>query len=144
MRIRLTALCGIGAVLAMAPGARADETLRYTYVANSFGYYTSLDEGQPSGFALAGQIRFRPRHSTVTIRIDDRTIPNGQTVAVWVYGAREGGFARCLEVRKAVKIRGFEPGKETIVTVLADGAWLPDPGPGCTGHASGGTADVTL
>lgn len=144
MRIKLAALCAIGAVLATAPGAHADPTLTFTYVANSAGYYTSLDEDQPSGFAIAGQLRFTPRRRTVTIQIDDRTVLDGQTVAVWVYGAREGGFERCLRVRTAETIRGVTPGAEMVVTILADGAWLPDPDPGCTGHASGGTADVTL
>jgi len=144
MRIfRMGAGCALGALLVTAHGASADTTQRFTYVANTLGYYTSLDEDQPAGMGLAGQIRFRARRSSFTISIDDRTIPNGQTVAVWVRGSSEG-FARCLRVRTTETIRGVVPGKEIMVTVLADGAWLPHPGPGCTGHATGGTAEVRL
>lgn len=141
MRVRLAALFVLGAATIGAPGAYADTTRHFTYVANSVGYYTDLDRFQPAGPAIHGQLRFTPRSSTVKLWIDDRTIPDGQTVAV----AGLGGLGRpCLRVRVVETIRGLVPGKEMVVVIYADGAWLPGPGPGCSGHASAGNAKVQL
>jgi hypothetical protein len=138
MRVRLAALGVLGAAIVGMPGAYADTTRHFTYVANSVGYYTDADRDAPAEYAVHGQLRFTPRTSTVKVWIDDRTIPDGQTIAV-------GGLDRpCLRVRVVETIRGVVPGKEMMMTIFADGAWLPDPGPGCSGHASAGNAEVRI
>ena len=142
MRTRRAALALVGTLLALAPDAHAG-TLQYAYVANASGAYSDLDEMLlPAEAAVLGQLRFVPRTSRVTIRIDDRSVLDGQTVAVAVWGGR-GGW-RCLRVRTVETIRGLVPGKTSGISILGDGAWLPDPGPGCTGHASAGTAEIGL
>ena len=140
----LGALAAGALVVAFAPGAHADPMMRYTYVANPIGLYTTLDEAQPSRVAIAGQLRFTPRRTVITIQIDDRTVFDGQTVAIWIRGLREGAYARCLRVRTVEVIRGVEPGTPMMVTILGDGARDLSWARGCTGHPSGGTAAVTL
>jgi hypothetical protein len=138
MRTRLAAAAALGASLVVASGAHAAPTTRFKYVASSLGGNTFLDRWQPVGTAPLGQIRVTPRHKTFTLRVDDRTTPDGQAVAV----SLPSGM-RCIPVRTTVRLPSITPRREITIKIYGevDYDWL---GLRCSGHASTGTADVGL
>jgi hypothetical protein len=125
-------------LLAPAPGSAAT-TEHFTYVAGS-GVGTALDPVTLTHVTPWGQIFFAPHGETVTLRIDDLGVQDGQTVAV----SGVPGQARqiCVPVRKNVRLTGFTPGFGTTLWIDGDLA-APTAPRRCTGHALGGTADVT-
>ncbi|HVE99390.1 MAG TPA: hypothetical protein VNA12_09440 [Mycobacteriales bacterium] len=149
MRVKLAALCVLVAAVVGAPGAYADPTQSFTYVASETGAWVNIN---PDVDRLNGIVRFTPRGKTFTLRFDDAGALDGQTIPVWIYADKasthgearaRSHWAQCVRVRAPQTFR-TTPGREVTMTILGHGAWVPDPGPGCTGIAVGGTVDIGL
>jgi hypothetical protein len=135
----LPALLLVGAAASTATAASVTTTsVRVTYVAGARWGSGAEYVTERAGVTVTGALRFRPARSTVQIRIDDKGVPDGQTVAVL---GLHGSDWTCLPVRTAVTVGGFTPGGLVTASIEGDRVWSDA---GCTGHAVAGTATITL
>jgi hypothetical protein len=128
---------GLLATVCFAPTASAT-SVHVSYVAGARWGSGAEYVTEQAGVTVTGTLRFRPVHSTIRMRIDDKGALDGQTVAV--LGLHRNVWT-CVPVRRTVTLSGFRPGELVIASIEGDRVWTSS---GCTAHALAGVVDVEL